>query len=107
MKNATFAAQRNGHADKSGYPRAVDLRHTVKVDDYFARASLKHRSERSGQLVAGIADGEASVNIKNPDACLFAYIDFNGSVLGHIFYVGVVKQTLKLWKGLPQDGIIR
>jgi hypothetical protein len=39
------------------------------------------------------------VNIKNPHACFFAYVDFNGSMLSHNFMSGFVKQTLKPWKG--------
>jgi len=33
------------------------------------------------------------MNVKNMDAVLFANVDFNGSVLGHI-YLRVVKQIL-------------
>jgi len=99
MKDAAFAAQRDRHADEGGNSGTVNLRNTVEVNNDLAGAFLKHRSQCSGKLVAGIANGEASVNIKNPHACFFTYVDFNGSVLSHILCKGSAKQTLKPGKG--------
>ena len=89
VENAAFAAQGDRHADERGYSGTVDLRNAVKINDDLACAFLEHRSQRSGELVAGIANGEASVNIKNSHACFFAYVDFNGSVLSHILCQGL------------------
>jgi hypothetical protein len=83
MKHAAFATEGDGHTDKRGDAGAVDLRHAVEIDDDLARTVLENSGKRSGELVAGIADGEAAVNVKNVYAVLFADVNFNGSVLGH------------------------
>ncbi len=83
MEHATFAAQGNGHADQRGDAGAVDLRYAVKIDDDLAGSLLKDGSESGGELIAGIANGQAAVEVKNADAVLFANVYFNGSVLGH------------------------
>ena|SRR5258705_3665973 len=44
MKDASFAAKRDRHADKRGDSGTVDLRNAVKINDDLARACLKHRS---------------------------------------------------------------
>ena len=83
MEHAAFAAQGNGHADQRRDARAVNLRYAVQIDDDFARSLLENGSECGSELVAGIANGQATVQVKNADAVLFADVNFNGSVLGH------------------------
>jgi hypothetical protein len=83
MEHATFAAEGNGHADQRGDAGAVDLRYAVKIDDDLAGSLLKDGSESGGELIAGIANGQAAAEVKNADAVLFANVYFNGSVLGH------------------------
>ncbi len=51
---------------------------------------LENGSECGSELVARIANGQATVEVKNADAVLFADVNFNGSVLGH-FYLRVCK----------------
>src|SRR5882757_7049161 len=60
MKHAAFAAEGNGHADERGDTRAVDLWYAVEIDDDSARAFLKNGSESGGELIAGIANGQAA-----------------------------------------------
>jgi hypothetical protein len=65
------------------------LRYAVEIDDDFARAFLKDRSESVCELITGIANGQAAVQVKNANAVLFLDVDFDGSVLSHICYVRV------------------
>jgi hypothetical protein len=101
MEHAAFAAEGNGHADERRDARAVNLRYAVKIDDDFAGSLLENGSECGSELVARIANGQATVEVKNADAVLFADVNFNGSVLGHFLSQGLQVQTLKPWKGLP------
>jgi hypothetical protein len=92
MKHATFAAEGDRHADECRDAGAIDLRYPVEIDNDLARSVLENSGQRSGELVTGIADGEAAVNVKNVYAVLFADVNFNGSVLGH-FYLRVCKTS--------------
>src|SRR5713101_6511998 len=80
MEHAAFAAEGNGHADERRDTRAVNLRYAVEIDDDFARSLLENGSECGSELVARIADGQATVAVKDADAVLFADVNFNGSV---------------------------
>jgi len=88
MEHATFAAEGNRHANQCGDAGAVNLRHAVEIDDDSARAFLENRTESGGELIAGIANGQAAVEVKNADAVLFVDVDFNGSVLSHMVMSG-------------------
>jgi len=88
MQHATFASERYGHANQCGDAGAVDLRNAVEVDDHFTGAFFQGGVKCRGELVAGIADGEAAVDVKNVDARLFADVDFDGGVLGHMLCQG-------------------
>jgi hypothetical protein len=83
VESAAIAAERDGHADESGDAGAVNLRDAVEIDHDLAGAAFHNRSKRRGELVAGVADGEAAVNVKNDDVGFAVHVDFDGSVLGH------------------------
>ena len=89
MELAAFAIERDGHANQCGDAGAVDLRNPVEINDHAARAVLKNGSEREGQLVAGLANSEASVQIEDLRAMLFAMVNLNRRILGHIFMSGL------------------
>jgi hypothetical protein len=84
VEDATFATEGDGHADERGDAGAVNLRNAVEIDDDFARAFLKDGSESGGELVAGIANGQAAVEVENANTVLFVDVNFDGSVLGHV-----------------------
>jgi hypothetical protein len=63
MEDATFASEGHGHANQRGDTGAVDLRDAVKVDDNLARAFLQHRGQSRRELITGIADGKAAVDV--------------------------------------------
>ncbi len=83
MQDAAFANQRNGHTNERGDAGAVNLRDAVEINDHFASAVFQNGVESGGELVTGIADGQASVDVENADAGFFANVDFDGGVLGH------------------------
>lgn len=83
VEHAVFAAEGNGHANQRRNAGTIDLRNPVQIDDDFARAILKNGGQRSGELIAGIADGEPSMHVKNINVVLVMDVDFDGSVLSH------------------------
>src|ERR1700722_20255957 len=68
MEHASFAAEGNRHADERRDARAVNLRYAVQIDDDFACSLMENRSECGRELVARIANGQATVEVKNADA---------------------------------------
>ena len=82
-ENAAFATEGDGDANERRDAGTVNLWDTVEDDDDFARATLQNGLQRHGELFAGIADGEAGVNVEDVDASVFANVDFDGSVKGH------------------------
>jgi hypothetical protein len=89
MKRAAFAGERNRDAHQRGDAGAVDLRDAVQVNDHFAAGFVEDGLQRASQLIAGFADGEATVHIKNVDAVFVAYVDFDWGVLSHFSYQGL------------------
>ncbi len=83
MELAIFAAEGDGHADERRNARAVDLGHAVEHNDDFLCAGLQDGLQSHGELFAGIADGEASMDVEDLDASVFANVDFDGSVKSH------------------------
>src|SRR5216684_7003026 len=88
MEDAAFAPEGDGHTNECGDAGAVNLRYAVEIDDDFARSLLENGSECGSELVARIANGQATVEGKDADAVLFADVNFNGSVLGHFLGQG-------------------
>ncbi len=102
VERAAIAAERDGHADERGDAGAVNLRDAVEVDDDSSSAAFENGIESGGELVAGVADGEAAVYVKDDDVAFAVQVDFDGSVLGHDLPLGIiryppgfVRQTLK------------
>src|SRR2546429_5373037 len=83
MKLAAFAAKRYGNAHERRDAGAVNLRDAIEHHHHFARAILQDGLQRHGELFAGVADSDAPVHIKNLNAGVFAYVDFDGSVESH------------------------
>lgn len=83
VQDSILAGQGNRGAHQDRDAGTVDLRHAIEVDNDLAGAFFERRSQSRAELVAGFADGQPAVNLKNGDARFFACVDFNGSVLGH------------------------
>ena len=83
MKRAAFARERNRNAYQRGDAGAVDLRDAVQIDDDLATGFVEDGLQRRGELIAGFADGEAAMHVKNVDTVFVAYVDFDWGVLGH------------------------
>jgi len=64
----------------------------VEHDHYFARAVLQDGLQRHSELLAGIADGEAAMNVEDMNTAVFAHVDFDGSVEGHGIGPGTIEQ---------------
>jgi len=76
VKAAAFARERNGKLDKGRDARAVDLRDIVEVDNHFARTLIEEILSELAEVLAGLADGEAAVDVKVVNAAGFARRDF-------------------------------
>ena len=100
MKRAAVAAQRDGYADQRGNAGTVDLRDAVEIDDDFADAAFHDGSESGGELVAGIADGETTVDVKHYNVAFAVHVDFDGSVLGHLKFIRPGAKVTFSYRGL-------
>ncbi len=83
MKLAAFAAERDRDAHERRDAGAVNLRNAIEHHHHFTRAVLQDGLQRHGELFAGVADSNTAVHIKNLNAGVFAYVDFDGSVESH------------------------
>jgi len=83
MKHSAFASERNRNAHQRGDAGAIDLWDAVQVNDHLAAGLVEDGLQRRGELIAGFADGEAAMHVKNVDAVFVAYVDFDWGVLGH------------------------
>jgi len=83
MQHSAFAGERNRNAHQRGDAGAIDLRDAVQVNDHFAAGFVEDGLQRRCELIAGFADGEAAMDVKNVDAIFVAYVDFDWGVLGH------------------------
>src|ERR1700731_1299158 len=83
-KNAAFAGQLDRDAHQGGDAGAVDLRDAVEDDHDFAGALVDYRLQRFVKLFAGLADGEAAVDVEDGDGAAGANVYFHGSVIGHL-----------------------
>jgi len=88
MKGAPNASQRNRNAHERGDAGAVNLRHAVEVNDDFAARLVEDGLQRVGKLVARFADGQAAMQVKNVNAVLLPYVDFDGGKVGHVKIAG-------------------
>jgi len=84
MELAADASKGDRSADKSRDAGAVNLGDAVEIDNDLAGAVIKRGQESFGQLVGGVADGEAAVEFEEMNAGILAEIDFDGSEVGHV-----------------------
>jgi hypothetical protein len=83
MQRAVFAGQPDGNAHEGGDAGAVDLRDGVEIDDDLAGAALNGRLQSVRELVAGLADGQATVNFKHINAVGLADVNLHWGTVGH------------------------
>jgi len=76
VQSAALAGERNGKLHKSGNSGAIDLGNVMQVDDQLSRATLHQILSELRQMFAGLADREASVDLKVVDASRLARRDF-------------------------------
>jgi len=64
-QDTAFARQLDGDAHQGGNAGAVDLRDAVEDDDDFLRAAFNDGLQSVVELIGGLADGEAAVNLED------------------------------------------
>jgi hypothetical protein len=82
-ENAAFASKLDGDTNESGDAGAVDLGDAVQDDNDFLGASLNDGLEGVVELVGGLADGKAAVDIEDGDSAGLADVDLHGDAVGH------------------------
>lgn len=86
VKAAAFARKGDGKLDEGGDAGAVDLRDVVEIDDHFAGALGEKILREVGEMFAGLADGEAAIDVKVMNAARFARRDFQWWMKRHQQY---------------------
>jgi len=83
VQGSGFAGEAYGNAHEGGDAGAVDLRNVIEGDDDFAGATLNGGLQSVMQLLGGLANGQAAVNVEEENAAGFADVDFHGDAVGH------------------------
>ena len=76
MQPAALAGEGDGELHDRGNAGTVDLRNIIEVDDEFAGAALHQVLGEVIQMLAGLTDREAAVDLEVMDAGGFAHRDF-------------------------------
>jgi hypothetical protein len=82
-EGAAFAGELDGDAHEGGDAGTVDLGDTVEDDDDVFGAGFDDGFESVVELLGGLADGEAAVNLEHRDAGDVADVDFHGEAISH------------------------
>jgi hypothetical protein len=83
VKGSGFAGEADGNAHEGRDSGAVDLRNVIEGDDDFAGAPLNSGLQSVMELLGGLANSEAPVNIEKENAARFADVNFHGDAVGH------------------------
>lgn len=83
MKRAALLGERDGELDEDGDAGAVNLRDVVEVDDEFSRALLHELLNEIVEMLAGLADGEAAIDLDEMNARGFPSGDFKRGMQSH------------------------
>jgi hypothetical protein len=82
-QGAAFAGELDGDAHEGGDAGTVDLGDTVEDDDDVFGARFDDGFESVVELLGGLADGEAAVNLEHRDAGDVADVNFHGEAVSH------------------------
>ena len=83
VESAATASERDGEFDERGDAGAVDLRNVIEIDDNLAGTFLQELLSEIVEVLAGLADGEAAVDVKVVDTTGLARIDLKWRIKRH------------------------
>jgi hypothetical protein len=104
-EDAAFAGKLDGDAHERGNAGAVNLGNAIEDDDDFLGAGLNDGLQGVVELVGGLTDGEAAVNVEDGDPAGLADVDLHGDAVGHGF--GAIHRTGVATAIRGPNGIIR
>lgn len=96
VEPTTMASQGDREFDERGDAGAVDLRNVVEIDDHLAGAFLKELLSEIVEVLTGLPDGEAALDVEIMDTTGLARVDFKWRMKRHERFLSSKSRTAGL-----------